>query len=831
MRQKIPFFKLTALCLAMNVLLCSPSYAEEVEFDERFLNIAAGQPKVDVDKYRLGNPIPSGEYLSDVYVNGHHQGKLTLKFVENEQNPNAGLCFSSSLKSMLSLKSSAITLSPDDNQCVSIVEAIPEANIQFDLSSFALNVQIPQVFVIQRPKGYISPSLWQEGNSALFVRYDASHYLTQTSYRTSKNSHLSLKAGANIAGWALRHQGSKSWHEHKGQPYQNQYTYLQKDIDLLQAQLTLGDFYTNSYFFDTLGLRGVKLESDERMLPYSQRSYAPSIEGIAYSDARIIVKQNDYVIYETTVPAGAFRIDDLNVSGYSGRLEVEIIESDGSVRRFSVPYSNAIALVRKGQLHYKLAVGRARTGKQVFDENILQGEIKYGLFNGVTFNLGAIGTKNYLSGLMGLAFDTPIGAFSTDIAYSRSRFPMWQQQHRHYGASLRYEVRSKFGSYFSISAYRSFSPEHYSLTQVLELNRALQNQEIRQKSPNLDRLRQKVAFSFSQAFGDTWGSLALSGIQYRYWSQPKPIYEYQASYSNQYKWLQYQMGYSQVKDVRKAENDKRFFVNFSLPLGKSLQAPRLYSNYHQDNLGNRFYSSLSGNFGQDNQLNYNLSTTHQNQQNYYSVNIGYKASIARVNVGLSKSPHSHQTSLRLSGAVVAHPKGITLANDLGDTFAIIHAKGASGAKVNNSSGTTLDWFGNGVVPYLSPYQKNYVSLDPNNMPENVEIEATGQEVIPRANSISLIKFATKTGEYRLFDISLANGSVPPLAAEVFDENNQQIGYIVQGGQLFVQGVEPAGRLKVVWGSSASEQCEFSYKFSEKSDRSLPIAVTCTNSKE
>lgn len=832
MRRKMPFLKLTALCLSINALLYSPIYAEEVEFDERFLNMAAGQPKVDVDKYRLGNPIPSGEYLSDVYVNGQHQGRLTLLFVENEQNPTAGLCFTSPLQSVLSLKSEAFKQSPDDKQCLSAVEAIPDADIQFDLSSFSLNVQIPQVFVIKRPKGYISPDLFQSGNSALFVRYDANHYLTKTDYRTSKNSHLSLRGGANLAGWALRHQGSKSWREQKGQPYQYQYTYLQKDIDFLRGQLTLGDFFTNSYFFETVGLRGARLESDERMLPYSQRSYAPRIEGVAYSDARIIVRQNEHIIYETTVPAGAFRIDDLTVSGYSGNLEVEIIESDGSVRRFVVPYSNAISLVRKGQMHYKFSLGRERKGTQVFDENLIQGEVKYGLFNGITLNAGTLATKNYWSGLLGFAFDTPIGAFSTDANYSRSRFPKWDKQIGHYGVNVSYNAKlQQFGSYFSVSAYRSFSPEHYSLAQVLETNRALDKQDIRQKSLNLDRLQQKVVVSLSQSFGENWGGLSLSGVQYRYWSEPKPIYEYQASYSNQYKWLQYQMGYAEVRDFRQAENEKRFFVNLSLPLGRSLQAPRWYSNYNRDSVANRLYSSLSGSLGQDNQFNYNLSTTHQAEQHVYAANIGYKAPVARVNVGVSKSRHAQQTSIRVSGAIVAHPKGVTLANDLGETFAIIHAKGASGAKVNNSSGTTLDWFGNGIVPYLSPYQKNYVSLDPNNLPENVEVEATGQEVIPRANSVSLVKFATKTGEYRLFDISLADGSTPPLAAEVFDEQDQHIGYVVQGGQLFVQGVAPKGKLNVIWGASAAEQCSFNYVFSPESDRTLPIVVQCVSSKE
>lgn len=55
--------------------------------------------------------------------------------------------------------------------------------------------------------------------------------------------------------------------------------------------------------------------------------------------------------------------------------------------------------------------------------------------------------------------------------------------------------------------------------------------------------------------------------------------------------------------------------------------------------------------------------------------------------------------------MVAHPYGVTLSNDLSDTFAIIHAEGAQGAVINNASGSRLDFWGNGIVPYVTPYEK------------------------------------------------------------------------------------------------------------------------------
>lgn len=107
----------------------------------------------------------------------------------------------------------------------------------------------------------------------------------------------------------------------------------------------------------------------------------------------------------------------------------------------------------------------------------------------------------------------------------------------------------------------------------------------------------------------------------------------------------------------------------------------------------------------------------------------YLGSLARVDSSWSQTNKGNkQLSIGVSGAVVLHSKGITLANDLGETFAIIHAKGARGAKIRGSIGNEVDYFGNGIVPYVDPYTINYVGLD--DLPGNVELSATEQQLIP-----------------------------------------------------------------------------------------------------
>lgn len=60
------------------------------------------------------------------------------------------------------------------------------------------------------------------------------------------------------------------------------------------------------------------------MLPDSLKGFAPTVRGIAKSNARVTIKQNGYVIYQTYVSPGAFAINDLYPTSSSGDLQVTV---------------------------------------------------------------------------------------------------------------------------------------------------------------------------------------------------------------------------------------------------------------------------------------------------------------------------------------------------------------------------------------------------------------------------------------------------------------------------------------------------------------------------
>lgn len=69
----------------------------------------------------------------------------------------------------------------------------------------------------------------------------------------------------------------------------------------MRAQMELGQVTSRSEVLDSIGIKGIHLYNDKRMDPHDGR-YVPVINGVANSNAKITVRQQSRIIYETTVP-------------------------------------------------------------------------------------------------------------------------------------------------------------------------------------------------------------------------------------------------------------------------------------------------------------------------------------------------------------------------------------------------------------------------------------------------------------------------------------------------------------------------------------------------
>ncbi len=108
--------------------------------------------------------------------------------------------------------------------------------------------------------------------------------------------------------------------------------------------------------------------------------------------------------------------------------------------------------------------------------------------------------------------------------------------------------------------------------------------------------------------------------------------------------------------------------------------------------------------------------------------------------------------------MVAHPHGVTFGQTVGESFAIVRAPGAAGVAVQNGNNVHTDWRGYAVVPSLTAYRKNVITLDTESMADDTDVDQQGQTVIPGGGAVVMANYQTHIGNRVLFTLRNARAA-------------------------------------------------------------------------
>lgn len=814
-----------------------PRAAEEAlyaAFNPAFINGADGRP-LDVSRFERGNPVTPGSYRVDVYVNRNWSGRQEVRVRGGDDKTPASYCFKRSQLSALGLdtgrlpdaKATAKALA--DGDCVDLLRLVPGARLDFEQGDLRLDLSIPQAYLDRASRGYVDPRDWDRGVNAAFVDYNANAYRSESGSQVQDQYYAGLNAGLNLGDWRLRHNGSYSQSQGDGQRGSRQYdaisSYAQRDVTALKSQLTLGEYFTPSELFDSVPFTGLQLASDERMLPDSQRGFAPAIRGTAESNAKVTVRQGGNILYETSVAPGPFVIDDLYNSGYAGDLEVTVTEADGRTRQFTVPFANVAQLLRPGVSRFSVSAGKYRDERLDDTPNFVQGTYQRGISNLWTGYTGSIVAENYLALQGGVALSTALGAFAFDVTQSRaSGLQDAQLGSSASGQSFRVsysKLLEATHTNFAVAAYRFSSDGYLNLADYAYAH-----------SPdgagyNAWRQRNRFQVNLSQPLGESRGSLYLSGSAQNYWNTGKSgDTSYQAGYSNSFSWGSLNLSASRTHGLD-GRSDTQYMLNLSLPLGRSSHAPYLSSSTTRNSSGDLSSQlSVAGSLGDYNQFSYGVYGSRNRVDGQGSsatgANAQYRAPQANLSASVSEGDDYRQYGLGLSGSVVAHPGGISFSQAQGETRAVVEAKDAAGAALLNSNGAAVGGNGYGVVSSLMPYRENQVVLDPKGLPDEVELQTSAQNVAPRYGAVVMLKYPTLRGKPLLLRLFDEQGGNLPVGAEVLDAAGNSLTLVGQGSQVFLRVGEPAGELQVRWGEGSQRQCRAQYRLPAKAAAGQPF---------
>lgn len=684
---------------------------------------------------------------------------------------------------------------------------IPAAQAGFDFSQMTLDISMPQVAINNAVHGNVDPSLWDNGVPVLFTDYSFSgSQMAGSGTEDTTNQYLNLRSGLNLGGWRLRNYStwSKSDDEQSWDALQ---TFIQHDVQSLKAQFTAGESSTRGDVFDSLQYRGVNLASDEEMLPYSMRGFAPIIRGIANSNAEVSVRQNGYLIYQATVAPGAFELKDLYSTSNSGDFDVTIKEADGTEHKFTQPYSSVPLMQRPDQLKFELTAGKYRANETDGENEpeFFHSSGIYGLNNFLTVYGGLLGSKDYYSVASGLGMALgPIGALSTDVTWAHAKLDNGTESD---GQSLRLQYSKSIEvtyTNFSLASYRYSSSGYYSFA---DANQKYDETDADDYWSFNNNKRTRIQLNINQTI--LASSLYLNGYQQDFWGSRKKERSLSAGFNTQVNGISLHVAYSYNKTADNPD-DRMVSFGFSVPLSRWL--PNSWASYNISNSKHGDTSQhlgLSGTLLDDQRLSYSLLQSHTNHDGTDSSSIygSYFSQYANLNAGYYYSADdTQQLSYGISGAIVAHPHGVTLSQPLGNEFAIIDANGASGIHFQNQRGIQTDHFGNAIIPSLSAYQENRIGLDTTTLPEDVDTSDTAITVVPTRNAAVIAHFDAYKGYRVLATLLNEDGKHVPYGAIAIVDEQAQSNIIDENGTVYLAGVADSTSVTVRWGDKTSQQC-------------------------
>lgn len=789
---------------------------KKYSYNEGFL---IGNAKdISIDKLSEDQITP-GDWFVDVYLNNEFIYNKEVRFYENSKG-RVVPCLTKEDIDSFNIKPEYLGLITTDGACEDLNALSKDVQVNLKQEVLRLDILIPQVMVEHSARGFVPISALNEGIPAFFMNYNLNGYSSRSHGEDEHSAYGNISAGLNLGLFRIRHQSNLQYNQDDKFQHESIRTYVQRAIPQIESELTIGQSFTDGSLFDSFSYTGAELATDNRMRPQSMQGFAPTVRGVANSNARVRVIQNGFVIYETNVSPGEFTINDLYATGYGGDLTVEVTEANGSVSTFIVPFSTVPGLLRPGQIDYSIVSGKLR-GDNTSSDIFVQSTLKYGLSNIFTPFAGVQYSNKYQSGLLGFAVNTQIGAFSFDMASSKAEL---DNNHTYNGARARITWNKDInatGTNIALAGYRYESQNYLSLYEASSYR-----DSYLYSGGTINPRRSQYILTINQNLAD-YGTMYISGSLQTWRDDLPDTKQLQAGYMNNFKGIGYSFTYIKMYRNNEEGGDNNYMFNVSVPF--SLWYPEqntlLSSSITRSDSDNRWANNttISSSFGEDNSISWNATASNVgNSNSSFSGNIQKDFSSASVNAGYSQGHDFKSLSMGASGALVVYEGGVIPSRYLSDTFAIVEADEAEGAAVSSWSNIVINGNGQAVVPSLVPYQYNTLYLNTENMSTDIDLDNNLIKVAPYAGSAVLVKFDTKKGNNITYRITLQDKNAVPFGADIYDENNNKIGLVGQGGLVHFNSQSEQGTVFVKWGEDSNQRCKFDYRISDNNSISESI---------
>ncbi|NJQ21810.1 fimbria/pilus outer membrane usher protein [Pantoea sp. LS15] len=803
------FQKLSKVSAGMIVscLIAVPfALAADFEFNTDVLDIQ-DRENMDLSQFSRAGYIMPGDYMLAIKVNGYSLGEHTVLYrtLKDAELPQPLL--NEDVVAQFGLKPAYLKRLhwlPDGGLAF---DSLPGMTVKADLGQSALNITVPQIYLEYVSANWDPPSRWDNGVAGMLLDYSLNAGVTRDNrYGERRSLTGSGTAGANWGAWRLRADwqlrdllaDNNNYRSNGKGLYWSRY-YLYRALPDWKARLTLGEDYLTSDIFDTFRFAGASLVSDISMLPPSLRGYAPEVNGVAESNATVVVSQQGRVLYQTQVAPGPFSIQDLD-SSVSGTLDVEIREQDGRVNRYQVSTASLPYLTRPGAVRYKLFTGRPTDWQHVVEGPLFTAaEVSWGVTNGWSLYGGGIGGDDYQSLALGVGRDLyRLGAISSDITVARSRLTATDTRQ---GKSWRVSYAKMFEEYNSqvtFAGYRFSEEDFYSMAEFLSTRKGYGNYSGNSK--------ERYDITFNQRFADSGVSAYLTYTHQSYWNRPASD-RFELSLNS----------YFDIFDVKNisvsgrayrqnyyGRSDDGVSLSLSLPLGKNgtvSYTGNQSKDYHTQSLG---YSGRT----EDND-SYNVRATTGRKDSELSGFWNQKGDRGDLSLSATGSTSSRlAANMGLAGGMTltAHGAALHGAGGNGGTRLIVDTDGVADVPLKGAGRSSrTNRQGVAVLTGVSSYNRSHASVALDKLRDDIEAADSVAQFTLTEGAIGYRRLDVVAGQKGLATLRLQDGKAPPFGATVLTLKGKQAGMVGDDGLTWLSGMKAGETLRVQWDGAV--RCE------------------------
>ncbi|MCG1041314.1 fimbria/pilus outer membrane usher protein [Mycetohabitans sp. B8] len=759
----------------------------EVKFDLDRLR-ARGLPVELANYYERGAHFDPGYNRVSLSVNGSSRGEVDAYFkpdgslcVTRELLERAGLNVPERLASTADVSSSsgASRSSP----CIDYQAAFPQTLIKLIPHASRIELIVPPQAVRRRAR---VPKQFDDGGVAGLLNYDA--YLSQWRHPAgaSRNFNVRSEGGFNAYGWIVRSHQSLRESRRRRYVFHDR-AYAQRTLPNMQKTLQVGQILVSNGVIGGIPLDGLQLTPDTALL--RTRLRAPRVEGIASSQASVVIRQAGRQVYSTIVPPGPFVIDDVELYSDMSDLTVTVIEEDGSRREFVVPVTPLGAGATVDAPGFSLALGNFNSRATAFPGAVLTGS---GSLGPATSAAAAAVVAHYYQA---------VGAALTILPRRGSTLATRLLASRHLlgaasGIRASIRVSSRLGRDFSASVSagaRSAGFRHLFDSRANSRRCSTMDYSVQL---NYAAPYGSVGLGYGQSFaaGSTTGRYVNGAISMQAAGVSVGLI-------------------ARCDSSRFGKTRTSTYLNVSVPLGRtgirahgSLTDSVLRSGIRMNHsLGSRTH--YSGSFQRD----------HARGDTSADVDVSHGNRFARMSASVLRSSRTLSYSAALSGSLAVHRDGFGFSPyRIGDTFGVVSTSGVPGVTIFTRAGAVeTDRTGHAILPSLPAYAASPVEIATHSLPRNADVDNGYRAVQPARGSVQKVRFNVTTVRRVLLEVSTQGGSTLQRGTPVLDGTGNMVATVLDDRQVFLSRATPNEPLTVQLADGG--RCQLTYTLPDAPD--------------